>query len=537
MLPFARIQARRRGQRPLPLARRSCALAVALVAATIAPIAAGGDAASRDNGQLHACTGVGPATVAVLCVRAGAATGGNGSAAQPFASVSAAITAARAGDIVQVAAGLYPENVAIGSFGNPSTKALTLLGGFSAGFDARDAAQHATTIDGGDLAPAVQLHLASDLVTTIDGFRLTGGRGLGSTWQDGYGHGGGIHADQGGNGTLVISHNEVFGNRSNQHTSADSRGGGIHAGSQAWGGAQATVRILDNIVRDNRAGKGAGINVVGRRAEIERNLIAGNTGHNDHGGGLYVSTASTRVSGNEVRGNVIGASVGYGWGGGILIAGASADLEGNLVTDNGAPTAGAGVFWDEGATGTMRHDRVVRNRCPAGGRSAAAIYVDGGPGGPSLVDLLQVTVADHLCPATAPGGAAVVVEAGSAVTVRNAIFWGNSRDVATLSGGSVGISWSITSEAGTGNFLADPLFADAAGGDYHLRSVAGRYTPGGWVVDAVTSPAIDTGDPASPFALETAPNGGRSNLGAYGNTAQASRSAGGDLIFASGFES
>jgi len=65
----------------------------------------------------------------------------------------------------------------------------------------------------------------------------------------------------------------------------------------------------------------------------------------------------------------------------------------------------------------------------------------------------------------------------------------------------------------------------------------GRFTPGGWVLDAVTSPAIDAGDQASNYSLEPQPNGGRINLGAYGNTAEASRSfAVGGLLFANGFE-
>jgi hypothetical protein len=38
------------------------------------------------------------------------------------------------------------------------------------------------------------------------------------------------------------------------------------------------------------------------------------------------------------------------------------------------------------------------------------------------------------------------------------------------------------------------------------------------------SPAIDTGDPASPFDLEPLPNGARINLGVYGNTPAASLS-------------
>ncbi|MCX5643545.1 MAG: hypothetical protein NTZ17_02495 [Phycisphaerae bacterium] len=46
------------------------------------------------------------------------------------------------------------------------------------------------------------------------------------------------------------------------------------------------------------------------------------------------------------------------------------------------------------------------------------------------------------------------------------------------------------------------------------------------MVDTVTSPCIDAGDPASAFTNEPAPNGQRVNMGADGGTEQASKSAG-----------
>jgi hypothetical protein len=81
---------------------------------------------------------------------------------------------------------------------------------------------------------------------------------------------------------------------------------------------------------------------------------------------------------------------------------------------------------------------------------------------------------------------------------------------------------------GEGNIGQDPLFANPGAEDYHLKSQAGRWDPFGkvWVVDTVTSPCIDVGDPTSDFADEPAPNGQRINLGAYGGTEQASRSVG-----------
>lgn len=79
--------------------------------------------------------------------------------------------------------------------------------------------------------------------------------------------------------------------------------------------------------------------------------------------------------------------------------------------------------------------------------------------------------------------------------------------------------------AGEGNLDQDPLFADPDRDDYHLKSQAGRWDPQtkAWVLDGVTSPCLDAGDPASNFSKEPEPNGGRINMGAYGGTAQASK--------------
>jgi hypothetical protein len=94
-----------------------------------------------------------------------------------------------------------------------------------------------------------------------------------------------------------------------------------------------------------------------------------------------------------------------------------------------------------------------------------------------------------------------------------------------------------------GNVDADPCFAEPGywdpngtpddpnddswvDGDYHLKSQAGRWDPASksWVKDDVTSPCIDAGDPMSPVGLEPFPNGGIINIGAYGGTAEASKS-------------
>lgn len=72
----------------------------------------------------------------------------------------------------------------------------------------------------------------------------------------------------------------------------------------------------------------------------------------------------------------------------------------------------------------------------------------------------------------------------------------------------------------TGDISLDPLFV--GGGDYHERSKGGTWNESGWTTYGQHSPCIDKGNPASSYTNEPAPNGRRINMGAYGNTLQAS---------------
>ncbi len=60
--------------------------------------------------------------------------------------------------------------------------------------------------------------------------------------------------------------------------------------------------------------------------------------------------------------------------------------------------------------------------------------------------------------------------------------------------------------------------------DFHEQSTGGHWVGGGWATDIGTSPCINRGDPKAKFGNEPDPNGGRANMGAYGNTDQASKS-------------
>ncbi len=93
--------------------------------------------------------------------------------------------------------------------------------------------------------------------------------------------------------------------------------------------------------------------------------------------------------------------------------------------------------------------------------------------------------------------------------VKNCIVWGNVARFDYQVSEGTDITYSCIQEwtaGGEGNIALTPHFVDAENDDFHINS---------W------SPCVDTGDPASPFLNEPDPNGGRVNMGAYGNTPEA----------------
>jgi len=139
----------------------------------------------------------------------------------------------------------------------------------------------------------------------------------------------------------------------------------------------------------------------------------------------------------------------------------------------------------------------------------------------------------------------------SNIKIINSIFWDGGDEIFNGDGSKIVVTYSDVqgSWPGEGNIETDPCFAmpgrwDLAGtphdanddfwldGDYHLKSQAGRWVPEtlSWVQDGATSLCIDAGDPGSPIGLEPFPNGGRINMGAYGGTAEASKSYFGEPV-------
>ena len=451
-----------------------------------------------------------PGTGDVICVDGSAGGPEDGTPSNPYHSIQAAVDAASGGavDIIKVAKGTYREAVQI------SQKKLRLLGGFagSGDFAAPDPQVNETIIEGTSTAPCIWVNIDAQAIPgllVIGGFTICKGqRGieLSGAWSG--------YLDN-----IVIVNNII---EENGTRVDDQRGGGIGLEGN-------NVTILNNLIRNNEAVRGAAIGGTSETLSdflIAGNRIENNRGYGDHAGGVIINGTGA-ITRNIFDGNVADAdsSNGYGWGGAITIVNYDTTklitLSYNVWRNNSAPSRGGAVFVDEAAKVHMSNELFYDN---ASGESGSAIYVDQAwTLEPSILTMDNCTVSGNA------SGAALYVEASTAY-VQNCIFWNNGEDFEVAAGGYLTVEYTLTQQGydGMGNITSDPLFADAANGDFHVRSQYGRFVPatGAFVNDGETSPAIDAGQPSSDFSEEPAPNGGRVNLGCYGNTAEASKSAG-----------
>ena len=239
----------------------------------------------------------------------------------------------------------------------------------------------------------------------------------------------------------------------------------------------------------------------------------------DWDGGAMLNMYSDPVAVDcEFRNNTAGD-----WGGAIC------NLEGSLVLANCAVIANStgsqgGAFYNDASEITMTNCVIAGN---AAGQAGGGAYCDG-----STMTLTNCTFASN----SAESGKAFVSDTWwytpSSFTLANCILWDGSDEIWNNDNSTFDITYSdVMTEgdepwAGDGNINANPLFADVNGGDYHLKSQAGRWDPisQSWVHDDVTSPCIDAGDPAASVGSEPQPNGDVVNMGAYGGTPEASLS-------------
>ncbi|MBN2702981.1 MAG: S8 family serine peptidase [Pontiellaceae bacterium] len=233
---------------------------------------------------------------------------------------------------------------------------------------------------------------------------------------------------------------------------------------------------------------------------LQGGVFSHSTAASDGGGGVIMTSGV--LSNCWVRGN----SSAYNGGGVYLYDGlvTHCRIEDNVCTDYGGGLLIRG--------GVVEHSIIAGNKS---GSDAAGIEVWGGI-------IRNCTVVNNHA-----GGFGGGVDSGAEALIENCIVVSNSAQ-------EMGDNWyewvpmtmryscSSPLAHGVGNMDMDPMFADAGSGDYHLQSTYGRWTTHGWVLDAQDSPCIDFGSPHSNASAE--PDASRMNMGAYGNTAEASRS-------------
>ncbi len=357
-----------------------------------------------------------------------------------------------------------------------------------------------------------------------------------------YGRGMNVQSD--GYGSLVVSNCVFAGNRN--VTQGDNYGGfGLYI-----------VNFHDALV-DKSLFVTNGFDILTPEATIEGKW--GWCGNNAKGSSIYANNTPITVRDCRFAGNV--CPLNAGMGGVIYLAGAS----GGSVIDHctfignsehlSYQAQGSGLFGGCGALVVNlanATDRVSVNNCTFAYNVTGAGYSAGG---------ISVVKGD--------------------VDIDNTIFWKNARyntttigyglDVQVGSSGTANIRHStVTALDGTSLGAVNPeslvvdletviavdpklvttteaftnlltvsasklyykpgnptRYEDLANMDAHLRSPAGYVVNGGAAGPATSdySAAIDFGDSAADYSNEPAPNGSRLNAGAFGNTAEASRTA------------
>ncbi len=263
--------------------------------------------------------------------------------------------------------------------------------------------------------------------------------------------------------------------------------------------------VKETIINANNSGSV----ITFKGSESYETVLSGFTitnGKSSSGGGIYCPDyAYPTITNNIIMGNTS-----INGGGGIL--GGRPRLHNNIITNNQAGY-GAGIC---SSSGKITHCLIANNSSSAG--YGVGLYSCNGV--ISNCTIAYNSTNGYGCLSYCNG------------TIKNCIIWGNTAANGVQLYSCSGPTYSCIQNwtgSGIGNNSDDPLFADPATNDFHLRSQAGRWDPltSNWVIDDNTSPCIDGGDPLSKIDIELNPNGGRINMGFYGGTSEASKSTSG----------
>lgn len=408
-----------------------------------------------------------------------------------FSNIAEAIKTSQDGDTIVVSPGAYDGNI---SFNN---KAITLT---SEDPDDPNIVSSTTITSSSDYSVSFDFGEGRDTVLT--GFTITGR---------------GIHCY---GASPIITKNIITG-CSNYGIYGENNAAPIIADNTITSNGLQGIYFCNGPIANNLISANAG-GIAYCDGPITNNVISDNS-ETDFGRGGGLSFCKGPITGNLISNN-------YAIYKGGACYECPGEITGNIIIDNSSNIAGGGLC---NCRGRIANNIIAANTSDSGGGLFGCnrvynntivgnlAHVSGGALGQCPGYVNSNIIAHNR--ATAVGG----IE-GASISSYNT-FWSNEG--ANFAGGAV---------AGDGDIVGDPLFAvdgywDPNGssetgddfwvdGDYHLKSEAGRWDPNdkAWVTDTVTSPCVDTGDPALSWAKELWPHGRRVNKGVYGASTQAS---------------
>ena len=388
-------------------------------------------------------------------VRAEAAPDGNGTSSQKaFATIRQAMVVASHGDRILVGPGVYSETVAFAG----KRVLLRSLGEQEGGGAARTILRAPAT------GPTVLFRHGETNASVLSGFTITHLSNM---------SGPGIRIQD---CSPTIIGNIVANNTTTGGDSDTSYGGGIDVTGQAC------PILTDNRLVANAADYGAGLCIYGQEAGavLRGNRFEGNRASKD-GGGAAVMKGGGRCSfagdlfiGNEARG-----------GGGLYCDFSGPFVSGCRFESNAARNDGGAVLLDAGSYPQLRRLTIVN--------CSAFLYRDSSGGGIACLEGSSPAIRQlSLAGCSAPRGAGLWADEYSyPILASSIIAFCHGRggvqsphalrvEYCDLYDNEGGNYVGFTNPTGSkGNLAFNPLFADLAGGDLHLRSRIGRFDPQG----------------------------------------------------------
>jgi len=251
-----------------------------------------------------------------------------------YPTIQAAIDTAQSGDIVDIAAGTYAENILINKSG------ITIQG----------AGQGQTIIDGQQQGSVVTINNVDNTTIFMD-----------CTVRNGLGLGGGIQII---NASPIIRHNEIV----------DNAGQGGMAGGFYISGANADPIIIDNLIQHNYTyaaiGWGGGLYVChGARPIISQNQIIDNRAW-ALGGAIYLYGADALIDHNIIKDNHADFEMGIF----VLDTGVTT-IQNNLIVHNYGTYQGDSAIYVGSGYVSINNNTIVDNRSGPWGGLGAAIDV------------------------------------------------------------------------------------------------------------------------------------------------------------------